>query len=252
MKGKQDMKMTLKNLFKVLGLDKVDWKKATTRLLAVLWGVLVCCFLIKIFGGNLFEIITYNKSFINICNYLEETNLFYLVYYPFYLLSTYQVVLIISRNYPKNKHYIFLIILTIMYVLKMFNESITAILEILFYLTTSLIYSKKIWRGVEVIFITVLFQFISLITKNIGYTLNYDNVVISLIYMIDYYIMMFIYCINTIIRKEGIIMGLLGPFLLSKKAKQLTAYREKLVTKRVKLDSRIKEIDRAIENEKVK
>lgn len=47
-------------------------------------------------------------------------------------------------------------------------------------------------------------------------------------------------------------MGLLGPFLLSKKAKQLTAYREKLVTKRIKLDSRIREVDRAIENEKAK
>lgn len=244
--------MTLKNLFKVLGLDKVDWKKATTRLLAVLWGVLVCCFIIKIFGGNIFEIITYNKSFIKICNYLEETNLFYLVYYPFYLLSCYLPLLIISRDKPRKWNLWYLIPITLIYIIKTFNDGLAYVLELLMYVVLSLKVSKRPWRALELFIVTLIFQFISLITKNIGYTLNYDNVVISLIYMIDYYIMMFIYCINTIIRKEGIIMGLLGPWLLSKKARQLTAYREKLVTKRVKLDGRIKELDRAIENEKVK
>ena len=46
-------------------------------------------------------------------------------------------------------------------------------------------------------------------------------------------------------------MGLVGPFFMSKKGDQLVAYRNKLVEKKAKLDAKIKDIDRAIENEKI-
>ena len=65
------MKITLKNLWKLFGLDKVDWKKATTRLLAVLWGILISSFIIKLFFGDVFVAFTNNQSYINICRYLE-------------------------------------------------------------------------------------------------------------------------------------------------------------------------------------
>lgn len=97
-----------------------------------------------------------------------------------------------------------------------------------------------------------IFQIISLTIKGVGIKINNEDVVTSLLTLFDYYSMLFIYCVNTIIRKEGIIMGLLGPILMSRKGKQLVAYRTKLLDKRAKLDSKIKDIDRAIENEKDK
>ena len=247
------MKMTLKNLFKLLGLDKVDWKKATTRLLAILWLVLGICFVLKMFGGNWFGIYTHNQAFINMCNAIEQSPILIKVYpFPFYLLSCYLAVLTISRDKPKKNHWIFIIIIGLIYLAKVFNEYIGLIIEIIIlYLLYSIKVSGKIWRGIETYIIMFLFQIVSLITKNIGYKLDYDNLVISSIYMIDCYIMMTIYCVNTIIRKESLIMGLFGPILLSKKGDQLVAYRNKLVEKKAKLDARIKDIDRAIENEKI-
>lgn len=248
------MKLTFKNLFKILGLDKVDWKKATTRLLAVLWGVLACCFIIKIFGGNIFEIITYNKSFIRICDIIENNNILSKLYpLPFYLLSSYLVIWIISREKPKNNQLWFIILFLFIYLLKIYNDLIGMLFELLFiYIGYSLKRTKKIWRGLETYLVVFSLELISLLTRNIGYKLTDDSILTSSIYMIDYYIMMSIYCINTIIRKEGIFMGLFGTILLSKKEKQLYAYREKLVNKKVKLDSKIREIDMVIENEKNK
>ena len=246
------MKLTLKNLYTLFGLDKVDWKKATTRLLAVLWGTLLVCFAIKMLGGNLFEIIATNQTYIKMCELLEKSKLYYVVYFPFYVLSCYIPILVISREKPKKKDLILLIPILGIYVIKVFNNSIGFAFEILMYFIVSFMCSKKPWRALETIIVTLLFQIISLITKNIGYKLDYENVITSLIYMFDYYIMMLIYCVNPLIRKESLIMGLLGPFLLSKKGDQLVAYRLKLLDKRAKIDAEIKEIDREIENEKQK
>lgn len=246
------MKLTLKNLYTLFGLDKVDWKKATTRLLAVLWGTLLVCFAIKMLGGNLFEIIATNQTYIKMCKFLEESKLYYAVYFPFYVLSCYIPILVISREKPKKWNLWFLFPITGLYILKIFYSGLAYILELVMYIILSLKVSRRPWRALELFILTFVFQLISLITKNIGYKLDYENVITSLIYMFDYYIMMLIYCVNTLIRKESLIMGLLGPWLLSKKGDQLVSYRLKLLDKRAKLDAEIKEIDREIENEKQK
>ena len=246
------MKLTLKNLFKLLGLDKVDWKKATTRLLAILWLVLGICFILKIFGGNWFGIYTHNQAFINMCNAIEQNPILIKMYpFPFYLLSCYFPILIISRDKPHKWNLYYIIGIFINYIIKILLPLLEYILELVMYAILSIQVSKRPWRALELFIITLIFSLISSITKNIGYKLDYDNLVISSIYMIDYYIMMAIYCVNTIIRKESLIMGLFGPWLLSKKGEQLVAYRNKLVEKKVKLDAKIKDIDRAIENEKI-
>ena len=246
--------MTFRNLVKILGLDKVDWKKATTRLLAVLWGALIFSWICKIFLGQTFEIITHNTNFINICNFIENNKLLSVIYpFPFYLLSAYLVIWIISREKPNKNQIWFILLFTFIYRLKMCNEIVGMIFEFLFiYIGYSIVKTKKIWRGLETYLVVFCLELISLFIKNIGYVLDDENILISTIYMFDYYIMMSIYCVNVIIRKEGIIMGLFGTILLSKKGKQLIAYREKLISKRTKLDSRIREVDRAIENEKNK
>ena len=246
------MKLTFKNLFKILGLDKVDWKKATTRLLAVLWGVLVFSWVCKIFFGETFNIITHNETFKDICKYISSNVILSKIYpFPFYLLSMYLVIWINGRRFPIKKDLLMMIPITLIYITKIFSPIIAMILEIIFYILSS----KKPFRigiAIETYLLMAIFQQLSLHLKGVGVFIDSTDLVTSSIFMIDYYIMMSIYCIYTIIRKEGITMGLFGPIFLSKKARQLTAYREKLVTKRVKLDSRIKEIDRAIENEKVK
>lgn len=245
------MKMTFKNLFKVLGLDRVDWKKATTRLLAVLWGVLIFSWICKLFLGKQFNIMTNNESYINVCNFLSQEPYVLMIPFPFYILNMYLLLWINNRRFPIKRDLFMLIPITSLYIIKIFFPIIAIFLEIIFYILVS----KKPFRlgiTLETYIMMAIFQQLSLNLRCIGIFIKDDDVLTNMIFMIDYYIMMSIYCIYTIVRKEGIIMGLWGPLFLSKKAKQLTAYREKLVSKRIKLDSRISEIDRAIENEKVK
>ena len=50
-------------------LDKVKYLK---RVITVAWIALALCFVIKLFGGNLFEIVCHNETFIAICNYADS------------------------------------------------------------------------------------------------------------------------------------------------------------------------------------
>ena len=247
------MKITLKNLWKLFGLDKVDWKKATTVLLTVLWSSLIFCLLSKVLLGKSFEVMTNNLTYINICEFLIRTNLWVIVYFPFYLLSCCIVSLTILIDKPRKNHIFIILGFTLSFIIKYFSPYIGFALEIILYY--SLTY-KKGWRKkilfLETVLLQMLFDRISFYVKGLGIYLEKENVVTSLILMGDYYFMLGIHCVNNYVRKEGIIMGLLGPFFMSKRGKQLVSYRTKLVEKRIKLDSKIKEIDRVIENEKDK
>lgn len=229
-------------------IEQINWKLVIKRILLVLWLVLLIFFGIKIFGGNYFEIMATSENFIKICSWIEKHKILkLLVPFPFYVISNLLLVLIISREKPKKKLLFYLIPIIIIYMIKTKFEIIGSILEIVMYMIISIIYSKRIWRGLEATIITFLFQLISLITKNIGYKLEDENMIISIIYMFDYYIMMIIYYLYSLIRKEGVFMGLFGPFLLSKKVDQLKAYREKLLADGIsEEDEKIKEIDEEI------
>jgi hypothetical protein len=63
---------------------------------------------------------------------------------------------------------------------------------------------KRYWfRGIIGFVLILLFQTISMITRNIGLKLLDDNALVTFILLIDYYIMIFLYYLYTInLRKE--------------------------------------------------
>lgn len=159
------------------------------------WSLLGICFLIKVLGGNWFELSTDNQKLINLCNWIDSNISKYFVMGTFYCLSMYLIYLSIMKL--KIKRHLFMIVSFIsIFIIKIFFPIIATILEFFALLGLPIILSKgKFWkRAVLGIVLMIGFQFISLVIRNIGVYLP-DNTptLISLLLQIDYYIMIVLY-----------------------------------------------------------
>lgn len=176
--------------------------KYKTLILAC-WIVLLSCFIIKILGGNFFEIMCNNKTFINICNFIENTFLYYVVVFiNFYIGAIFYYKAILQKDNLKGKYLFIHLILLVIWIIKLLvnNNVILALLtDLLFTIIIPIILDRTKWkRAIFGSLLTLGFQVISLITKNIGLKIIDDNVLITLIFMIDYYIMMILYYLYSI------------------------------------------------------
>lgn len=184
--------------------------KSVKRAIIICWIMLIVCFIIKLFGGNWFEVICDNKHFIYICNYLDNHQaLCYCISLPFYVASTF-IILISCCNEPKpniKQSIVLLVFIVFVWALQFLSMFVKMIAEIVMFVCLpffiKLIKSgkaewkstlKKTWYcGIIGYAISFLFQVISLITKNIGIKVVDDNTLISLITTIDFYIMVALY-----------------------------------------------------------
>lgn len=188
----KDNKVTTKDDYKI---------KLIKRMLILCWASLGICFIIKIFGGNFFNIICNNNSFIKICAFIENTFLYYIVAYITYITTGYLMLLYVAPNikYKSKQSLLFLIMASIVWGIKYclinyianLNPILCSIVEwIIQYLIMLLITKKKLKPLIAIVCMNT-FSIISMIIRNISLTkVMADNVLITLIYMIDYYIML--------------------------------------------------------------
>ena len=52
--------------------EKLNKQKFIKRVIIGAWITLALCFVIKLFGGNFFNIICENENFIAVCNYADN------------------------------------------------------------------------------------------------------------------------------------------------------------------------------------
>lgn len=172
--------------------------------------MLIVCFIIKLFGGNWFEIICNNEHFINICNYLDRHLVLQdIIAYILYIPSTALIMLASSSlPKPKIKQVVVLIgLITLGWALNYLSLLVKSLVEIVLYaLMPIILYSlsaeeqgfvsilkKNWWRGLVGGAFCFGFQALSFITRNIGINFLGDNTLMALILMIDYYIMIILY-----------------------------------------------------------
>lgn len=166
------------------------------------WVVLIACMLVKLFGGNYFEIATNNKNFIRICNYVD--NNFYLkmiLACVIYLISGYFIFCIIFKSkYLKLKYIlIFAPLMIFKSILGWYYYNITYVIELIIIVIIPIIITRN-WKRVIIVNLLIMaFQIISLITRNLS-LVNFNNnyFVVQTIIQVDYYIMIFIYYLYTI------------------------------------------------------
>lgn len=201
------------------------------RMIILCWVILGMCFVVKLFGGNFFNIMCKDERFIKFCDYVQNSFLYYVVSFITSALVHYLIwSLIFDRTkFTKSQSIILIIVFittfviqSIMYYFGFSNYII--IMSLIRYIIVPLIL-KCSWKRILVVnILDIVFQLISMITKNVD-ILNFDtNVLIALIFMIDYYIMFILtWLYNNSIRLRRENMGMFGGWFLHKKLAELEA-----------------------------
>lgn len=184
--------------------------RAVKRTILLCWIMLIVCFIIKLFGGNWFEIICDNEHFISVCKYIDTHWIVsYFIGFLLYVSSTFFVMLATCRIYKPSKKQtiLILLVLTAVWFSQFISLFIKMLVEILMFLLLPFFVKsvevgfknwkstiKNTWQlGIIGCALTYAFQIISLITRNVGIDFVDNSFLITYILMIDYYIMIAIY-----------------------------------------------------------
>ena len=191
-------------------MEKLDKERYLKRAIVVCWIALAICFCIKLFGGNLFEIMCNNENFIKVCEYAD--NHFwakYIIALINSLFSVYFLLLAMCEKWRFEKWELITAIITICLVtlVKIFNQNIGVILDVWQVIIMPMIFKGRGKRRCAFVVIgnllLIIFQFISMFIKNIGIGFITDNgILISFIFNIDVTLMIILYYFYINILKE--------------------------------------------------
>ena len=171
------------------------------------WVVLIACFLIKILGGNWFELAVENEKFILFCNFIDNTpDVKILLTAVIYCVSTYFVVCAIVKKekLPIHISVILIIYMLIKSVLSWYYYWVAFIMDLVLIPGITTLIGKSFKRSIIGFLLINAFQIVSLVLRNIGINdFNNLNYVSMLLLQVDYYIMIFMYYLYSI-KKKGV------------------------------------------------
>lgn len=190
-------------------MNKLDKAKYLNRVIIASWIGLAFCFLIKIFGGNLFEIACANENFIAVCDYAD--NHFwaeYLISAAYCFISLYFYCLAILQEIKYKPWQLLVVIATVLIgtPIKMTSVQCGWIFDIWQSILIHILFLgnnfKKYYRIFVAIVLLLIFQIISMITKNIDVgMITSEGVLVSAIFSIDVWIMEILYFAYSNIKK---------------------------------------------------
>ena len=195
-------------------MEKLDKEGYLKRVIVVCWIALAICFGIKLFGGNLFEIMCENENFIKVCEYAD--NHFwadYILSSLYGLISTYFSVLAMCGLYKYQKNQLIIVILTVFIgtLVKYFNSIFGLAFDIWQIIIMPCVFTlKNPKRHKFVILGNALifgFQAISMFVKDLRFGIVTDyGLLIGIIYSIDVLIMIIIYYLysNVLLKRKEI------------------------------------------------
>lgn len=236
----------------------IDKARLLRRVIVISWISLALCFVIKIFGGNFFEIMCENPNYKALCEYADSHFWCkYLIAVVSSMLCQSLYMLAIMQEYKFKK---WQFILTLMSVLassavRYFTSgAITIVFDVwLFALLPMAVLGKqykKYWQILIAWLLTFLFQVISLFVKNLALKAVDDSTFISLIYMIDLYLMCILYYLYRNYNKEKGKMGMFWGMFAGKPVDKLKAMKAKREKQIAKLNEEVKAIEEAIKAQK--
>ena len=189
------------------------------RAIILCWIMLVACFAIKLFGGNWFEVVCTNEHFSNLCDFVQNNKVAFEIFsFVLYVFPSYITVMSISLIPRPSKKQVIIMTIGILsvWLSRFISIQVKSALEVVNAICMPIIlnyYSKertklkiilkKYWfYGFVGYGIILVFQIISLITRNIGIKIISDNVLVTFIMLIDYYIMLLLYFLYIKLKKE--------------------------------------------------
>lgn len=196
-------------MFKKIKDKLVDFNNDTYgMLITASWVVLIICLVIKLFGGNWFELETDNSKFIEFCTFVDNTMWLKMVLACImYILSTYPVLCIIlnEKKLSFKKSLIFIPLMIIKSVVSWYIVEVSYVIDFIITLFIPMFMNKKIKRPIFCVFMVLLFQVITLLFRNIGvgFGFNINNsFLIQVLFQVDYYLMILLFYLYNFRKKE--------------------------------------------------
>ena len=166
-------------------------------LIVVSWIVLIICLIIKLFGGNWFELGTENDKFIAFCQFVDNTMwLKMTLACLIYLISGYFIIcIVLNEKVLKIKHIlIFFPLMIFKSLMNWYYPAISFPMDLLILFIIPLILTRNWKRPIITIILILLFQIISIIFRNISFNVNFDNTFLQqTIIQVDYYLMILLF-----------------------------------------------------------
>ena len=207
MKNKKKENKNMKNKFKELKEKFIVFNNTTYGMLIVVsWVVLLICLIIKLFGGNWFELWWDNEKFISFCNYVENTMWLKMsIACVIFCASGYiSLCVILNEKLLSKKHLLlFLPLMIIKSILNWYLTIIPFILDIFILLGLTTIINKNFKRNIICFLLITSFQILSIIFRNVSFDFNIGNTLIeNYLIQIDYYLMLILFYLYNFKRKE--------------------------------------------------
>lgn len=231
----------------------VDKARLLRRVIIISWITLALCFIVKIFGGNFFEIICENPNYKALCDYAENHLWFenILAFIPSFICQVFYLLAILQKYKFTLKEFLITIITLVLSVcLRDFSIIFGYIFDFILFFGLPIFMLGKNYKKYYQVFIAFilnfLFQLISLLVKNLSIGYVSESIFFVLIYMIDLYIMCFLYYLYRNFKKEQNNMGKFWGLFAGKpvdKLKEMKVKREKQIAK---LNEEVKAIEEAI------
>lgn len=182
-------------------MEKLDHERYLKRVIIVCWIALAICFGIKLFGGNLFEIMCENENFIKVCEYAD--NHFwarYLIYCVQCFGSLYFFTLAVMQEIKYTTKQLILVCVTVLLgtFIKLMNTNFGFVFDIWQGFIMPCLFTfkmpKKHWNVLIGNILLVVFQLISMFVKNISaVVVTNEGVLVTSIYIIDVILMILLY-----------------------------------------------------------
>ena len=192
-------------------MEKLDKKRYLKRVIVVCWIALAICFGIKLFGGNLFEIMCNNENFIKVCNY-SDNHLWadYLISVIYSYISNYFLVLAMCGKWKFTKVELIVFSTTVLLVsfVKLFSVIFGVVFDLWLAVIMPCVFTLKTpKRHIWVLIgngLLIAFQMVSLFVRNLSFmVVNENGFLIGMIYSIDVTIMIFLYYLYTNFKSKG-------------------------------------------------
>lgn len=178
-------------------------------LIITCWVVLFVCFIIKIFGGNWFELGTENTKFIQFCNFVDDNMWLKIILACIIsILTSYPVYCLIynKKRFKTNHSVVLIAIIVVRSILSWYLTWITFVIDALMLIILPIVLTRK-WKRVLIVNAgAVILQLVSTFIRNVGVqiTLN-ESFLIQALLQIDYIIMIslcYLYNIKHFIKRE--------------------------------------------------
>lgn len=180
-------------------------KKNFKFLILTCWALLLICLVIKLFGGNWFELNSENTKFIQFCNYVDNTMWLKMgIACNNYIFTGYPVICIAlnQKHLTIKQTLIFIPLMIFKSIISWYFRIFAGCIDMIILIVLPLLLKRfKNWKRVLLINILIIvLQVMTMIIRNIGFSdsFNYNLTIINSLLQIDYYIMIILcYLYNT-------------------------------------------------------